>query len=60
LLELGAKHVFNKSTDLVKFLRVLEGSHRIREFPAKTKARARTRAGPAGKLRQKPTNKGWP
>jgi two-component system chemotaxis response regulator CheB len=60
LLELGAKHVFNKSTDLDKFLRVLEGSHKIKEFPATAKARARTRAGPAGKLRGKPTNKGQP
>jgi DNA-binding NarL/FixJ family response regulator len=54
LLKLGARHVFNKSTDLDKFLQVLRGPHKFRKFPAKTKARARTRAGPAGKLRRKP------
>lgn len=53
-LELGAKHVFNKSTDLDKFLRVLEGSRKGKEFPAKTKVRARMRGGPVGKLRRKP------
>jgi DNA-binding NarL/FixJ family response regulator len=54
-LGLGAKYVFDKSTELEKFLRVLGGSHTLRsEFPAKARGCARKRAGPAGKLRPKP------
>jgi len=54
-LELGAKYVFDKSTELEKFLQVLELSHKHRrKFPAETSSCARKRAGPAGKLRRKP------
>jgi DNA-binding NarL/FixJ family response regulator len=54
-LELGAKYVFDKSTELEKFLQVLGRSHKIRrKFPVKARPCARTRAGSAGKLRRKP------
>src|SRR6266478_9852659 len=46
-LELGAKYVFNKSTDLDKFLQVLGQSQKVKKFPVRTRACARTRAGPA-------------
>jgi DNA-binding NarL/FixJ family response regulator len=53
-LELGAKYVFDKSTELEKFLQVLGRSHKIRRFPATTRPCARKRAGTVGKLRRKP------
>lgn len=56
-LELGAKYVFDKGTELEKFLQVLGCSHKIRtKFPVKARPCARTRAGPAGKLRRKPVD----
>ena len=57
-LELGAKYVFNKGSDLDKFLQVLAQSQKVKEFPVGVRASARTRAGPAGKLRRKPVDKG--
>jgi len=54
-LELGAEYVFDKSTELEKFLQVLGRSRQIRrKFPATASSCARKRAGPAGKLRRKP------
>jgi DNA-binding NarL/FixJ family response regulator len=54
-LALGAKYVFDKSTELEKFLRVLGRSHNHRRIvPAKPSSCGRKRAGPAGKLRRKP------
>lgn len=54
-LELGAKYVFDKGTELEKFLQVLGRSGIIRRrTPAKTRSCARSRAGSAGKLRRKP------
>jgi two-component system invasion response regulator UvrY len=53
-LELGAKYVFNKSTDLDKFLQVLGSSHNIRRFSRRSRARGRTRVGSEGKLTPKP------
>jgi YesN/AraC family two-component response regulator len=55
-LELGAKYVFNKGTDLDKFLQVLGRSHNIRRFPRRTRGCARSRTGPEGKIRQKPVD----
>jgi len=54
-LKLGAKYVFNKSTELEKFLQVLGRSRKLRKkFPTKARPCARLRAGSAGKLRRKP------
>src|SRR6266850_1022845 len=53
-MELGAKYVFDKSTDLEKFLQTLGRAHKFRRFPAVDKPLARKRAGPVGKLRRKP------
>jgi DNA-binding NarL/FixJ family response regulator len=71
-LALGARYVFDKSSDLEKFLQVLGRSHKIRKrFPADKSyarkqrcrsapvpGRSRVRAGPAGKLRRKPKEEG--
>jgi two-component system NarL family response regulator len=58
-LELGAKYVFDKGTELEKFLQVLGGSHQFRrKIPATATPCARKRAGSAGKLRRKPMDKG--
>jgi CheY-like chemotaxis protein len=67
-LELGAKYVFDKGTEIEAFLHALGGSHKVRrKFPAeKSSAQKRSccarerahsgsvRADPAGKLRRKP------
>lgn len=54
-LELGAKYVFDKSTELEKFLQVLGRSHHIRrKSSVKASSCAQTRAGSAAKLRRKP------
>lgn len=53
-LELGAKYVFDKSTELEKFLQVLGRSNKIRRFPVAARACARKRTGAAEKLRRKP------
>lgn len=53
-MELGAKYVFDKSTDLEEFLQTLGRSHKFRRFPAADKPRIRKRAGPVGNTRRKP------
>jgi DNA-binding NarL/FixJ family response regulator len=54
-LQLGAKYVFDKGTELEKFLQVLGRSHKFsRKSPGKARACSRKRAGAAGKLRRKP------
>lgn len=55
-LKLGARYVFNKSTDLDKFLRVLGRSRKARKFPSRTKGRAPTRSGSGRKLKPKPVD----
>jgi len=58
-LELGARYVFDKGTELEKFLQVLGRSRKIRrKFPARARPCARKRAGSAAKLRRKPMDKG--
>ena len=58
-IALGARYVFDKGTELEKFLQVLGRSHIIRRrFPATARPCARKRAGPAGKLRRKPKEQG--
>jgi DNA-binding NarL/FixJ family response regulator len=58
-IALGARYVFDKGTELEKFLQVLGRSHNIRRrFPATARLCARKRAGPAGKLRRKPKDQG--
>jgi len=59
-LELGAEYVFDKSTELEKFLQVLGCSHKFRKFPATARTCARKRTGPAEKLRRRPKDKGRP
>src|SRR5882724_11954633 len=57
-LELGARYVFDKGTELEKFLQVLGRSRKIRrKFPARARPCARKRAGSAAKLRRKPMDK---
>jgi len=56
-MELGAKYVFDKGTDLEKFLQTLGRSHKFRKFPAADKPRLRKRARPMGKPRRKRTVK---
>jgi YesN/AraC family two-component response regulator len=64
-LKLGARYVFDKGTELEKFLRVLGRSHKTKKIPADesyTRKRRRCEPGtaraPAGKLRRKPKGEG--
>jgi len=57
-IKLGARYVFDKGTELEKFLRVLGHSHKIRRRFPNGQAYAPKRTGPSGKLRRKPKEEG--